>query len=330
MKEEKELRNLFNRILFVSVFGLVAAHLSHFNNPVFISFHSVAITMALKRYDIKLLFEKVAAISSGLILGVISTEVFIPFPVLESLLVYMIFITTLKLFAHDYKPNTVFMFTFSFMYTSIFSSYLGSAYETEVIQYLWELLWVVIIVSLTFKLFPSNMSVEGAKPLKKSRVKNWEVCFFSFILLFMWNFSMIFEWRFAFFAYVALISLFTGFDTHNMKFKAVENIKTHFKACTITALFSLFLYGMVKNILLMSLGFLLIFIPVVRSAVYPKNPKKIYTNFTLISGLIFPLTIYINLDGAAVYQSLLRSVMITFLMLLILFILKLLPYNRLS
>ena len=330
MREEKELRNLFNRILFTSVFGVTAAHLSHFNNPVFISFHSVAICLAMKRYELGVLLEKVAAICSGLLLGVLATELFLPFPHLESLVVYIIFLTTLKLFAHDYKPNTVFMFNFSFMYTSIFSSYLETAYEKEVTQYLWEMLWVFIIVTLAFKIFPSQMRVEGVKPLVRSRVKRWKICFFSLILLAIWEFSMLFEWRFAFFAYVSLISLFTGFDMDSIRFKAVESIKTHFKACSITAIFSLLLYGMVQNIVLLSLGLLLVFIPVIRNAVYPRDPKKVYSNFTLISGLIFPLTIYINLDGAAVYQSLLRSVMITSLMLLILFILRLLPYNKLS
>ena len=235
MKEERELRNLFNRILFASVFGVVTAHLSHFNNPVFISFHSVAITMAMKKYELKLLLEKLGAIAGGLLLGVLATELFIPFPHLESLMVYIIFVTTLKLFAHDYKPNTVFFFNFSFMYTSIFSSYLEAAYENEVSQYLWELFWVFLIVTLAFKLFPSRMEVEGLKNLEKPRARTWEICFFSLILTIIWSFSMLFEWRFAFFAYVSLISLFTGFDMKVIGFKAVENIKTHFKACSITA-----------------------------------------------------------------------------------------------
>ena len=330
MKEERELRNLFNRILFASVFGVVTAHLSHFNNPVFISFHSVAITMAMKRYELKLLLEKLGAIAGGLLLGVLATELFIPFPHLESLMVYIIFVTTLKLFAHDYKPNTVFFFNFSFMYTSIFSSYLEAAYENEVSQYLWELFWVFLIVTLAFKLFPSRMEVEGLKNLEKPRARTWEICFFSLILTIIWSFSMLFEWRFAFFAYVSLISLFTGFDMKVIGFKAVENIKTHFKACSITAVFSLLLYGMVQNVVLFTLALLLVFLPVVRNAVYPKDPRKVYGNFTLISGLIFPMTIYINLQGAAVYQSLLRSLMITSLMLFTLFILRVLPYNRLS
>ncbi len=141
---------------------------------------------------------------------------------------------------------------------------------------------------------------------------------------------MLFEFRFAFFAYVVLISIFIGFDTGNMEYKAIENIKTHFKACSIVSIFSLFFYGMVKNILLLSLGYLLVFIPIIRNAVYPKDSKKVYGNFSLISGLIVPFTLYINLDGAAVYKCLLRSTMITLSMLLILFILKLIPYNRLS
>ncbi len=331
MREEKELRNLFNRILFVSVFGVVAAHLSYFKNPICISFHSVAITLAMKRYDIGVLFEKIAAVCSGLFLGILATELFIPFPHLESLLVYIIFLTTLKLFAHDYKPNTVFLFNFSFMYTSIFGSYLEAGFDTETMQLIWQMiLWVSIIITVTFKLFPSRMEVVGVKPLKNPRVKRWEICFFSLILTIIWSFSMIFEWRFAFFAYVSLISLFTGFETKTMGFKAMENIKVHFKACSITAAFSLLLYGMVQNIALLTLALLLVFLPVVRDALYPRDPKRVYGNLTLISGLIFPLTIYINLDGAAVYQSLLRSLMITFLMVFILFIIRLLPYNRLS
>ncbi len=330
MREEKELKNLFNRILFASVLGLVTAHLSHFNNPFFISFFSVMITMAMKRYSIGILLEKILAISTGITLGVVADEIFLPFPHLESLLVYIIFLTTLKLFAHDYKTNTVLLFNFSFMYTSIYGSYLEAAFDSEVLQYFWELIWVFIIVTVTFKSFPSNISVEGSKPLKKSRVKNWEIYFFSLVLSLVWNFSMLFEFRFAFFAYVVLISIFIGFDTGNMEYKAIENIKTHFKACSIVSIFSLFFYGMVKNILLLSLGYLLVFIPIIRNAVYPKDPKKVYGNFSLISGLIVPFTLYINLDGAAVYKCLLRSTMITLSMLLILFILKLIPYNRLS
>lgn len=330
MREEKELKNLFNRILFTSVFGLIVALLSHFRNPFFISFFSVSITLAMKRYEVRLLLEKIGAICIGLLLGVVATELFIPFPHLESLLVYIIFVTTLKLFAHDYKSNTVFISNFSFMYASIFGSYLEATFDEEALQYLWEMLWVVIIVTITFKLFPSNMNMEEVKPLKESRVQNWKVYFFSLILSLVWVFSMYFEFRFAFFAYVVLISIFIGFDTKTMGFKAVENIKTHFKACSITAIFSLLLYGMVQNVLLMSLGLLLVFIPIVRNAVYPKDPKKIYSNFSLISGLIVPFTLYINLDGAAVYKCLLRSNMITLSMLLILFILKILPYNKLS
>lgn len=331
MKEEKELKNLFNRILFVSVVGVVVAHLSHFKNPICISFHSVAITLAMKRYEVGVLLEKIGATCMGFFLGILATELFIPFPHLESLLVYIIFLTTLKLFAHDYRPNTVFLFNFSFMYTAVFGSYLEAGFDRETLQLIWQMVfWVSLMVTLAFKLFPSRMTVEGVKPLTKSRAKRWEICFFSLILTFLWNFSMLFEWRFAFFAYVSLISLFTGFDIKIMRFKAVENIKTHFKACSITAIFSLLLYGMVQNVLLLTLALLLVFIPVVRNAVYPRDSKKVYGNLTLISGLIFPLTIYINIDGAAVYQSLLRSFMITSLMVFILFILRLLPYNRLS
>lgn len=330
MNEEKELKELFNRILFVIIVGLVGAHLSHFTNPFFISFHSVIIIMSLRRYNLKVLLIRIGVICAGLIFGLISTEIFHLFPQLQNIIVYTMFVTTLKLFSHRYKEMDVFMFNFCFVYASIFGSYLESTFELEIFQYFGQLFWVFILITVTFKLFPSNLKEKEMKTLKESKIKMWEIHFFAFFLLLFWDFFMVFEWRFAFFAYACLIALFKGFDMEYLKFKAVINIKIHFKACLISAVFSVLLYGMIQNVPLMTLGLLLMFIPIVKNLVYNKGLEEIYSNATLISGLVVPLTLYINLDAAAVYKCFLRSNMITFVMGIILFILKLLPNRSLS
>lgn len=320
-----EKRNFFRRVSFTCVAGISIAKLSYFSNPIIMSFGSFIMIMALKNYNIKLFFEKSIAMLLGLTTGVLITEIFSMMPFLESILVYTIFLTALKLFSHRYKTNTVFLFVFTFMYSTIFASYKNSGYDVQVQQFFWEMLWVFIIVSIAFILYPSNIPQDTPLEIERSDISNKTIMFFAFILTAVWNFSMFYEWRFAYFAYVALISLFQDFELETMKRNAFENIKVNFIACSLTGLFSLVLYGIISNILLLILGLLVLFIPFIYKGVYSYDPKVRSVSFGIVSGLMFPLTIYLNISGAAIHDSLVRSIMITFLMIVILIVFNFFP-----
>lgn len=325
--DKKELRNFYRRVLFTSISGVILASLFHFINPIILCIYPVVIILGMKKYNFKDLFFKAKIICLGFYVGTINGQIFQGFPFLQSIVAYTIFITVLKLFAHKHKAMNALMFTMTFTFSSIFGSYLESSYEILVYEYWLQVLWVFTLVTLSFFMFPSK--IKSAEPIscEAAKMKDKEILFYALILLLIWEFFMFFELRFAYFPYIIIISLFMEFDINNAKYKALENIKAHTKACIITSFFSLLIFGMNGNIFLLILGLFLIFIPIVKRGIYPEDPKKMYHNITMISGLIVPLTLYLSTDGAALYKSTLRAFLLNGAMLFMIFIFGLFQKN---
>lgn len=321
MTDEK--RNLFWRLLFVSVVGITAAKLSPFTRPLTIPAPCFIITLSMGRFDIGVFLEKASGLMAGFFTGLVITELLVPTHYLEVILVYAIFFTALKLFSHRYRPVTVFLFVFSFMYSSIFGSYQESNFELEVLQSLWQLIWVFFIVGSAFILFPGQTPGKKEKPLDVSWIPNWQIGVFSAMLTGVWIFNMMFEWRFAYGAYLYLIALFMDFTLERMKGKAIENLKIRTLACVLGAMFSLAMYGIIENIFLMFLGILILYFPLIHRFVYSEDPRETSKSMGLIMGMMTPLTLYVNLNGAAVYRCLVRAVTIGILMLLVIFVIGL-------
>lgn len=324
---EKELKNLYRRVLFTSVSGITLSNLFHFINPMILCIFPLIITLGIKKYDFKELFLKIKIICLGFYIGMLNGQIFEGYPFLQSIIVYTIFITVLKLFAHKHNCGNVLMFAVTFILSSIFGSYIESSYEILIYQYWFQALWVFIIVTVGFFLFPSEMKKSKPISYEASTMTNREIIFYATILLIIWECFMFFELRFAFFPYVIIISLFIEFDIKKAKFKAKENIKAYTKACVVTSFFSLLIFGMNKNIFLLVLGLLLIFIPVIKRGIYPDHPKKTYHNIKIITGIIVPLTFYLSTDGAALYKSTLRAFLLSCAMLFMIFIFGLFQKN---
>ena len=317
---EKELKNLYRRLLFTSVSGITLSKLFHFINPMVLCIFPLIITLGMKKYNFKELFFKIKIICLGFYIGMLNGQIFDGFPFLQSIAAYAIFITVLKLFAHKHNCGNALMFIMTFNLSSIFGSYIESSYEILVYQYWFQALWVFIIVTAGFFIFPGRRKSEKPLSCEVAKMTDKEIIFYAFILLVIWDCFMLFELRFAFFPYIIIISLFRDFDIKKAKFKAKENIKAYTKACIITTIFSLLIFGMNENIFLLVLGLLLIFIPIIKRAIYPDHPKKTYHNMKMVTGIIVPLTLYLSTDGAALYKSTLRSFLLSSAMLFMIFI----------
>ena len=325
--DKKELENFYRRVFFTSVSGITLASLLHFINPMILCIFPLIITLEMKKYDFKELFLKIKIICLGLYIGMLNGQIFEGYPFLQSIAVYALFITVLKLFAHKYNCGNALMFTVTFSLASVFGSYIESSYEILVYQYWFQILWVFALVTFAFVLFPSKIKSSEPLSCEAANMTNKEILFYALILLVIWECFMFFELRFAFFPYIIILTLFMDFDIKKAKFKAKENIKAYTKGCIITSFFSLLIFGMNGNIFLLILGLILIFIPIVKRGIYPDHPKKTYHNMKMLTGIMIPLTFYLSTDGAALYKSTLRAFLLSGAMLFMIFIFGLFQKN---
>jgi len=123
---EKELKNLYRRLLFTSVSGITLSKLVHFINPMVLCIFPLIITLGMKKYNFKELFFKIKIICLGFYIGMLNGQIFDGFPFLQSIAAYTIFITVLKLFAHKHNCGNALMFIMTFNLSSIFGSYIES------------------------------------------------------------------------------------------------------------------------------------------------------------------------------------------------------------
>jgi hypothetical protein len=324
MNKEKELNNFYYRILFVAVTSVVAARTLHFVAPNFIAIMATNLIVGIKKYKAKVILFALLSMYFGMGAGLITSEIFVAFPILHVLLTYTIFLTAVKLFSHDVMviPAKVFIKGYALGTTS--ASYLSKNYEVQFGQNALEFLIAFIILTVGFKLFPGNVETQRKQPLEKSKFFNYELYYFAFIMTSVWCVFMLFRFDFANLALLTLFNVFVATDFQGMREIGLKGIVDNFFACFVTALFSMVLFGMIGNIILLILGLLLIFIPLAYHGIYKGEPKAL----SKIPRFMTPMCMYLNTEGAAVYKVALRATTVIVLMSIAIFLISLLPKNN--
>lgn len=309
-------RDRFKRLAFAAVTGVILSHLLPFENGVFVGFFPVSILLGLDVCSLRRLFGRCMTLLGGMICGTLVYESFADSPILAVVVTYIVFLSALKLFSVKYHLSVSYFFIFSYVLSTINASYPGVQFEISVMQYyLIQLGLVFTIVWGAFVLFPAEIPTPSkGNSLFSTPVPVHEMMIYALVWLGVWIFFMMFEWRFALFAFLSFMAAFRQFDRETMKRIAMTNVRIHILACSGVSVFSLILFGLAGNWMLFALGVVLIMIPVTYRAVYPRLPSDAYANTVCVSAVMIPLILYISPEHAAVYQSMLRASLIVFLM----------------
>lgn len=325
------LRDKFRRMVLAAVSGVTLAHLLSMSaSTVFVGMYPTLILMTMDHFSLRELIKRCFFLLAGMIAGTLAIELFENIPVLAVFVTYAVFLGVLKLFALRKEVTNAYCFLFTYSLGSIYSSYPDSTMELSICQdYLIQMFLIFFLVWGCYALFPSEKPPQfRTPPLPPAAViRDFELAVYALIWLGIWLVFLFFEWRFALFAFLSFVGAFRFFERRTMKKIARENIIAHVLCCSVAALFSLLMLGLIGNVLLMVLGLLLLLIPFIHFAVYPPREELRYRGTTMISGILVPLILYLSTEHAAVNQSLLRATLIVFLMLILWFVVEYLYYG---
>ncbi len=328
---QKFLRDKFRRMLLAAVVGVLLAHWLPFTaSPAFIGVYPTLILMSLDHFSLWALLKRCLFLLIGMIIGSIAFELFANLPFLAVFITYALFIGVLKMFAVRKEVANSFCFLFTYSMGFIYSSYPDSVMELSICQdYLIQFFLLFFFVWGCYALFPS----EKPPPFRSRAlppevvIQDAELALYALIWLGIWLVFLLFEWHFALFAFLSFVGAFRFFERRTMKRIAGENIFAHVLCCTVSSLFSLLMLGLLDHVLLLILGLLLLLIPFVRFAVCPPCEEVRYRSATMLSGILVPLVLYLSPDHAAVYQSMLRAMLIVSLMLILWIVVEYLYYG---
>lgn len=319
---KKEQKNAFIRITLAAVLGMSIGHLFNFKSSIVFSLFSLKLMFRPGRFDYVFIIKSLSILALGMKIGLFIGNVSIVFPFATSILMFMFFLFILDCnrtnrFA-DHSYDLLLVTTFA----SINSSYPNSAYYISINQYLLQTLYIFMLLLILHVLFPSDQEPPKPKQRKETNISTLNLFLDTIILYSFWLFSMLFEWRFAFFAFITIASLYENYDYEMILLKCKANIKIHTLACLSASIFSLVLFSMTGNWLLFSLGLFLIYSPFIYRIIYLR--ENLYFNTAFIFGLTVPLSIYLNVtDVAILYKSQLRAFLICGTMLITMFFIKL-------
>lgn len=315
MTLEKENKNYYYRLVCSTVSGIVLAHILHnfFNSTVIIGIFPTSLILGMKKYNPKDILSKMVYMAIGGIIGLFTAEFLYSLPIVANLFSYIIFCGVLNLFAFNYKVIHIYYFLFYYLLFTIKGSYIELHYDEAFLQNMVQLGIIFILIFIIYKLFPSEGENIISKPYEKINIPKNHIYLHALIFLLFLNLSMLFEWRFAFFAYITLAGLYRDFNYNRMIIKAKKNIKIHSLACLMASIFSFILFAKVGNFILLIIFLTAFYMYLVKDAVYG-DIKKRYEKVTLINATIIPLTLYLNTSGAILYKAHLRAVMISSIM----------------
>ncbi|MBS1372179.1 MAG: hypothetical protein HPZ91_19720 [Lentisphaeria bacterium] len=312
-------RDKFRRMLLGAVTGILLAYtLPMSQTTVFVGLYPATILLGMNRFSIPALLLRCGVILGGATLGTCVVEFFQTSPFLAVPVTFALFLGVLKLFALRFETGNAVSFVFTYSLGSIYASYPGETMEIAITeQYLIQIILIFFIVWGCFAAFPAQLPKCAAAKTPApapAKIGNAELMVYALIWLGIWMFFMLFEWRFALFAFLSFVSGCCHFERDMMKRVALENIIAHVTCCSAVALFSLLVLGVVSNPLVLVTGLLLVVGPVMYRASNPPSPEIAYRCRTMVSGILVPLVLYVGSDHAAVYQSVLRASLIILLM----------------